>query len=695
MDELDQYIKGQKKTAAPTQATTTMGTQLQTRPGGPIYNPSTGDLPGVRGNLGDLARGGLKTFGVEPGKPGESQAHETVRSLTTTGTGLAKSAWQGVKNLGPLAPIDMLASGIESGASNLENAYKNFDIHDPLSRHSLTAAGEGLGAGGQLVAMHEVPEAASEAKAAVTPHPDSAVPQAHQTILDLAGKTPADLEFGNTVKKALPDIAHAARTGGELQMEGNARVGELHERLQDRLSDIWHEEHQPQVERHAQMPVNLEDARNAAQAAITPELRANNPTAARAADRWINSALSDEAAGTVGQADKMLRGINAEIPNLPEPFKAVGKLARNAAAKSLRETIDTNLQAAGEEGVKGPNTRWGALKEVTDAIGDRLNNAGNRPFSIYDAFKGSHRLALTGAGLGAGLGEAVAGPTGAGIGSVVGGTAGAATSIMHDILNEPGHKASNAVKILAKSSLQPDTVGIPDYVGKKPIGLLNAAPSNPLITPAPRGLGLYANEAGVRGVDARHVEAYNPVGGPGQRNLQRPEYTGGKGRTDYPIPRPGSLTKPLEAPGPAVLDNQAVQSTVARQAPEVPVERRATARVATAENSPPVDNIRMARMDSLRKIVRDVTTPARDKAIAQSQLEDMEANPEERNTLGDNPSQLKKEKPLMSREEAEAASAKRTEGRTARFAERPAESPGPAELESKTSKRTKSKKGKK
>jgi hypothetical protein len=478
-------------------------------------------------------------------------------------------------------------------------------------------------------------------------------------------------------------------------MEGNARVGELHERLQDRLSDIWHEEHKPQVERHAQMPVNLEDARNAAQAAITPELRANNPTAARAADRWINSALSDEAAGTVGQADKMLRGINAEIPNLPEPFKAVGKLARNAAAKSLRETIDTNLQAAGEEGVKGPNTRWGALKEVTDAIGDRLNNAGNRPFSIYDAFKGSHRLALTGAGLGAGLGEAVAGPTGAGIGSVVGGTAGAATSIMHDILNEPGHKASNAVKILAKSSLQPDTVGTPDYVGKKPIGLLNAAPSNPLITPAPRGLGLYANEAGVRGVDARHVEAYNPVGGPGQRNLQRPEYTGGKGRTDYPIPRPGSLTKPLEAPGPAVLDNQAVQSTVARQAPEVPVERRATARVATAENSPPVDNIRMARMDSLRKIVRDVTTPARDKAIAQSQLEDMEANPEERNTLGDNPSQLKKEKPLMSREEAEAASAKRTEGRTARFAERPAESPGPAELESKTSKRTKSKKGKK
>lgn len=95
-------------------------------------------------------------------------------------------------------------------------------------------------------------------------------------------------------------------------------------------------------------------------------------------------------------------------------------------------------------------------------------------------------------------------------------------------------------------------------------------------------------------------------------------------------------------------------------------ERRGAPRP-TGLNSPPPDNIRIARLESLRKIVRDSTTPERDRKIAQAQLEDMEKNPSERNTLGDNPSQLKKDKPLMSKEEAEAASAKRTEGRTQRF----------------------------
>lgn len=97
-------------------------------------------------------------------------------------------------------------------------------------------------------------------------------------------------------------------------------------------------------------------------------------------------------------------------------------------------------------------------------------------------------------------------------------------------------------------------------------------------------------------------------------------------------------------------------------------ERRGTPR-ATALNSSPVDPIREARVNDLRKIVRDPKVPERDRYIAQAQLNDMEANPGERNELGDNPAKLKKAKPTMSREEAESEGKKRSAGKIARFKE--------------------------
>ncbi len=100
---------------------------------------------------------------------------------------------------------------------------------------------------------------------------------------------------------------------------------------------------------------------------------------------------------------------------------------------------------------------------------------------------------------------------------------------------------------------------------------------------------------------------------------------------------------------------------------QFPAPERRTAPRASALNSAPPDPVREARLDELRKAVRDPSLSDRDRSIVQSQLNDMESNPGERNTLGDNPSQLKKPQPTMSREEAEAASKKREEGRNARF----------------------------
>lgn len=111
-------------------------------------------------------------------------------------------------------------------------------------------------------------------------------------------------------------------------------------------------------------------------------------------------------------------------------------------------------------------------------------------------------------------------------------------------------------------------------------------------------------------------------------------------------------------------DLQAISKEVMAQTPN---ERRSTIR-ATVDTSAPPDPIRLARMEQLRQLVRNPNIAPRDRAVAQSQLEDYEANPGERNTLGDNPSQLKKPQPTLSREEAEANVRKRAEARSQRFA---------------------------
>lgn len=717
MDELDEYIKGQKKTSNAPDALTKQ-TDAAAR------------------------QAGESTRATRPVLP----TPQPTSALSRVGSGLAAGSlamvphgmpsWEDIATSG-LGPLPSMARGVYEGYKESRNAGQGvlpsvasglggtIGLDAPGIRER-AKQGDIAGIIGEAIPSLAAATLLPEGTRKVAEHigPESNIPAAHQTILDLTGKTPADLEFKKTVEKALPDIAHEARKG-DLKMEGNARVGELHQRLQDRLGEIWHQEHEPQVARHSEMPINIEDARTAAKAAVSPELRANNPAAARAADRWIDSALTDEASGTVGKADKMLRGINAETPNLPEPFKNVGKLARNAAAQTIRDTIDNALHDAGEEGVKGPNTRWGALREVTDSIGDRLNHAGNRPFSTWDALRAGRTPMFEGAAIGAALGE-VGGHGGAAIGGALGGAGGLATSVVRDFMNEPGHKASRAFSNLAGSSLQPDTVGTPSYVGRPPAGLLPPATPPPIITPPPRGIGLYPEESRVTGVAAEHVPVTRgtPPGTPGFA----PEYSGGEGRIGgpdvYQTPPLGEpLDRPAERPGAAPLDNSAVKSTVSGERVEstppandraaaiqkiqreqgvgynraVEIhnesggERRSAPR-ATALNSAPPDPIRSARIDELRKIIRDPSAPERDRNIAQAQLEDYEAHPGERNEFGDSVSALKKPKPTMSRAEAEAATTKRLEGRNARFADRPKESPGPAELDKETKKTTAQKK---
>lgn len=173
---------------------------------------------------------------------------------------------------------------------------------------------------------------------------------------------------------------------------------------------------------------------------------------------------------------------------------------------------------------------------------------------------------------------------------------------------------------------------------------------------------------GPSGVMGVRVSKNQPPNQPPPSGAPKPPQAGPGGGGNSPSPTLPQASPSGPSPSVSPIDTSKISPALAKLLPESvkQTERRGAPRP-TGLNSPPPDNIRIARMESLRKIVRDSTAPERDRKIAQAQLEDMEKNPSERNTLGDNPSQLKKDKPLMSREEAEAASAKRTEGRTQRF----------------------------
>lgn len=280
-------------------------------------------------------------------------------------------------------------------------------------------------------------------------------------VRSLAGKTPADLDFTKTITRAAPDVAQVARET-DFSQKGNARVGEFHDMLNKRADEIWREEHDPQIKAQAQDPIDWKDIKVRAQDAITPELKANNPAAARAAQRWIDSALAERHIGTVEGADRMLRVINAEIPNLPEPFKNIGKIVRNAAQKGIRGELESKLQLAGQEGVAAPNTRWGSLREIADAIEGRLNVSSNEPFSLWKSFiYPGLKMAHTGAWLGGGLGyEMAGGPEGVPLGAGIGAVTGLGTAIGHEVLNQPGSRIARAVRGLGRTGLRPDVVTI-------------------------------------------------------------------------------------------------------------------------------------------------------------------------------------------------------------------------------------------
>jgi hypothetical protein len=139
-------------------------------------------------------------------------------------------------------------------------------------------------------------------------------------------------------------------------------------------------------------------------------------------------------------------------------------------------------------------------------------------------------------------------------------------------------------------------------------------------------------------------------------------------RVDVTAAGPGSSTlSPHEAPAIHATRSSAISQLREQRLSEEPTysgtERRATGRPSakTSSFAQSIDPDRENLMNNLRQQLRPggPTLTDFERNNIKNTLEDMEAHPGERNTLGNSPADLKKPKVKMSREEAEAASAAR------------------------------------
>lgn len=610
---------------------------------------------------------------------------ETIRSLGDTGKNIRAGAASAAEAT-PQAPGHPLINAINTGVSKVvgggAGAIAPAVGISPVSQRERALRGDTGGILGEATVptIAALTPVAKEIGGRVAPkiaemRQPGRISNFMDVLRELTGKTPADLDFTERARKVLPDIAKVARESG-FEQKGNARVGEFERQLGGRERQIWSEEHEPQIQRRANVPFDADIPAQRATAAVSKQMRADNPAAARAVDKWVASAMTPDAIGTIGKADKMMRSLNAANPDVPEPFKNLMRIAKSAAGDAIREQLETKLQSVGEEGVSNPNTRWGALREIRNLLQDRLNNAANRPLSLWDTMRSARTPmvegGIAGSGIGALIGQVAGVPgEGAAIGGGIGATAGAAGSLIHDVIQQPGGRIARAMRGLAKTNLQPNEVQRPGFVtnpqptlvpgiggpdnpvpppSQTPIGSILPVPQRPVGT-LPTLSGPVTNQMwGIPevqpkpGFEIPQNEVLGPWGGGTPPTEAAPTVAPMKPPLDFP-PRPGAQ-EPLDFTKPAT-------------------ERRG----ATRQNFGP-DFTRTALMNDLRKNIAAETDPEV-KKVLEDRLADMKANPFEKHEGEADINRIKAmNKPTMTREEAEVASEERKAGRNQRFGEK-------------------------
>ncbi len=186
-----------------------------------------------------------------------------------------------------------------------------------------------------------------------------------------------DIQFRENLAKALPDLAEIER-GAPLGKSGtkggvinpDMRIRQTVDNIDNRLSDIWKEQRQPQIDRNA-------DAHTITREQLLGKLE---PDEVKAIEKKLDTTIPENM--NLQEADNMLKTVNARLRRVEGMDPQSQALAKELSPtledldgmkKTLHGAIGKALEDRGEAGIREFNQRYGALSEVRNGLRNRMN----------------------------------------------------------------------------------------------------------------------------------------------------------------------------------------------------------------------------------------------------------------------------------------------------------------------------------
>lgn len=201
-----------------------------------------------------------------------------------------------------------------------------------------------------------------------------------EDIYRAAAPTATNKAFRGNLYAAAGDLADVARKVELAESRGgivnpDMRVRATVQALDDHLAEMYQAEHAPQIQKHADVPVDiaLGDATRGLQFL---KRSAGTLREQFLADKALKGSLTlaeaDELAMTANQYLKSYERMTA-----PEKLEAVSKTPKIAGLKALDvelgNKINDTLTANGEVGLRSYERRFAAVSEIRDQLGSRMN----------------------------------------------------------------------------------------------------------------------------------------------------------------------------------------------------------------------------------------------------------------------------------------------------------------------------------
>jgi hypothetical protein len=352
----------------------------------PSKNPNTGYAAGLKAGAGaappptESFKESMKT-GLKTGLAASIPGYGLAKNLYEAATGAPAHAKEGYKTAKDLG-YDPVSAGITGAAyaagpavgvnpDSMEERSKRGDTAGILGEATvptamavapLAAEGAGLAVGKAKGALDTALEPAR-----VKGGTENII-KALDTPAGKGGKKAADMQ--RNVQTAKGDLAEIQRTN-PVKGKGAQAHHDLAEAIEDRQDTLWEQGHTPGIERHAETPIDHQKLVSAAKTVVSDEARDAAPGEADAVDKWIEKSLNKER--TLQSTDKFIREINDDLKgkDADTRYGPLQVRARQAVVAAARQEVEDKLIAAGEQGVKGVNQRYGAMGAIKDRLREK------------------------------------------------------------------------------------------------------------------------------------------------------------------------------------------------------------------------------------------------------------------------------------------------------------------------------------